>query len=78
MKVKIISPEKTIYESDISLMQLPGLDGSFEILRNHAPIISVLKKGSIRIIDSNQKEIFFEINSGVIEGGYNIFNILIQ
>ncbi len=78
MKVTIISPEETIYDSEVNLIQLPGLDGSFEILYNHAPIISVLSKGRIRVIDKDENEVFFEINSGVIEGGNNIFNILIQ
>lgn len=78
MKIKIISPEKTIYESDITLVQLPGIDGSFEILNNHAPIISVLTKGVIRIIDVNNQEVFFDINNGIIEGGYNDFKILVQ
>ena len=50
MKVKIISPEKVVYEGETSLMQLPGIDGSFEILNNHAPIISVLGKGNIRVV----------------------------
>ena len=48
-------------------MQLPGTNGSFEILKDHAPIISTLKKGKIKIIDSEKNTQFIEINSGVVE-----------
>ncbi len=77
MKVKIISPEKVVYEGESTLMQLPGIDGSFQILHNHAPIISVLGKGSIRLVN-NKEELFFPINSGVLECSYNNIQILVQ
>jgi F-type H+-transporting ATPase subunit epsilon len=67
MKVEIINPDKTVYSGEADVVQLPGKDGSFEILNNHAPIISVLRKGKIKIVDSDKKVEFFEINGGVIE-----------
>jgi F-type H+-transporting ATPase subunit epsilon len=67
MILEIISPDKEIYNGDISLVQLPGVDGSFEILNMHAPLISNLTKGKLKIIDSNKKELFFEIKGGVVE-----------
>ena len=68
MKIEIVTPDSTIYEGDVSLAQLPGLDGSFEVLNNHAPLISVLKKGRIKLINKGEKEEqFFEIKGGVIE-----------
>ncbi|MEA3504814.1 MAG: ATP synthase F1 subunit epsilon [Bacteroidota bacterium] len=68
MIVEIITPEKNIFKGEASLIQLPGIDGSFEVLSNHAPMISVLKKGRIKVkIEPEQKETFFEINGGVIE-----------
>lgn len=67
MKLEIITPDKTIYNGEASLVQLPGLDGSFEILNNHAPLISVLKEGRIKILDPEKQEKFFEVNGGVIE-----------
>ncbi|MBP1630950.1 MAG: synthase subunit epsilon [Bacteroidetes bacterium] len=78
MRVKIISPEKTLYESEGTLLQLPGIDGSFELLVNHAPIISVLKKGVIRLVDKENKELKFEINSGIVECINNNIKILVQ
>ena len=67
MKLEIITPDKSVFEGDVSLVQLPGIDGSFEILNNHAPLISVLQKGKIKIKDDQGNEQFFEVNGGVIE-----------
>ncbi len=67
MNLEIITPEKTVYAGEASLVQLPGIDGSFEVLNNHAPLISVLEKGQIKIIDNNKETKFFEIQGGVIE-----------
>ncbi len=66
MNLEIITPDTSIYEGEAELVQLPGIDGSFEILNNHAPLISALKKGKIKI-KRDGKEEFFEINGGVIE-----------
>ena len=68
MNLEIITPDKTIYEGTADLVQLPGIDGSFEILNNHAPLISALKKGKIKVKKSKEsKDEFYEINGGVIE-----------
>ena len=67
MRIEIITPDKTIFEGDVNLVQLPGIDGLFEILNNHAPLISVLKKGKIKVSDKKKKTQFFEINGGIVE-----------
>lgn len=67
MHVEIINPDQTIFSGEAEVVQLPGKDGSFEILNNHAPLISVLKKGKVKIVDGNKKTEFYEINGGVIE-----------
>ncbi|MFZ4547145.1 MAG: ATP synthase F1 subunit epsilon [Bacteroidales bacterium] len=67
MKIEIITPDTTIYEGEVSLAQLPGLDGSFEVLNNHAPMIAALKKGKVKVIDAKKSTLFFEINGGVVE-----------
>ena len=67
MNLEIITPDRSVFTGEVSLVQLPGIDGSFEILNNHAPLISVLKKGKIKIKDLKGQEQFFEVNGGVIE-----------
>jgi len=66
MDLEIITPDKTIYKGEAELVKLPGIDGSFEILNNHAPLISALTQGKVKI-KKNGKEEFFEIKGGVIE-----------
>lgn len=67
MNIEIIDPDKTIFSGEADVVQLPGKDGSFEILNNHAPIISVLRKGKVKIVGKDKNTQFFEINGGVIE-----------
>ncbi|HAL64203.1 MAG TPA: hypothetical protein DCP10_01375 [Bacteroidales bacterium] len=79
MKVELISPEKKIFESnEIILVQLPGVDGLFEILNHHAAMIALLTKGKIKIKDSQNKVIFFQIEKGVVEVKNNEVTILSQ
>ena len=67
MNLEIITPDDTVFTGEVSLVQFPGYDGSFEVLNNHAPLISVLRKGKIKVMDINKQEQFFEINGGVVE-----------
>ncbi|MCX6287935.1 MAG: ATP synthase F1 subunit epsilon [Bacteroidetes bacterium] len=68
MKVDIITPDTTLFTGDqVELVQLPGIDGSFEVLNDHAPLISILKKGKIKLQNKGEKEQYFDINGGVIE-----------
>ena len=67
MLLEIITPETKLFEGEINSVKLPGTDGEFGILNNHAPIISTLTKGSIVVIDNNNESQNFNINGGVIE-----------
>lgn len=69
MNLKIITPERLIFEGEAELVQLPGSDGLFEILKGHAPMIASLGKGKVKIGNNNEYQ-YFEINGGVAE----IFN----
>ena len=78
MLIEILTPDKKIFEGNIKLIQLPGSNGSFEILNNHAPIISTLKGGTIKIeLEDNSTE-NFEILSGVIEVLKNKIIVLVE
>lgn len=67
MKIEIITPDKKVYEGDIKSVRVPGKKGSFQVLKDHAPIISTLEKGPVIIVDQTDTEIRYEIISGVIE-----------
>lgn len=49
MQLEIITPESNIFKGEVDAVQLPGLDGSFQVLKGHAPIISGLAKGVIKV-----------------------------
>jgi F-type H+-transporting ATPase subunit epsilon len=49
MLLEIITPETQIFTGEVEAVQLPGLDGSFQVLNGHAPIISALKKGTVKV-----------------------------
>jgi F-type H+-transporting ATPase subunit epsilon len=78
MKLQIITPDKKIYEGEVKLVQVPGSKGSFQVLRNHAPIISTLDAGKVKIIDAGDKTSFVTINGGVIEVKNNKIIILAE
>ncbi len=78
MRLEIVTPDTTIYEGEVSLVQFPGLDGSFEVLNNHAPMIAALKKGKVKVIDSKKATLFFEIKGGVVEVLKNNIQVLAE
>ena len=68
MHLEIVTPDTTLYAGDnVQLVQLPGIDGSFEVMERHAPLISILKRGSVKVVIKGDNPKFFEINGGVIE-----------
>ena len=78
MHLEIITPDKKVFEGDVSLIQLPGSNGGFEILKNHAPIISTLEKGVLKIKGTNGEEQHFDIDGGVIENKANKIIVLVE
>jgi F-type H+-transporting ATPase subunit epsilon len=67
MKVEILSPDTLIFEGEATSLRLPGKDGSFGILNNHAPIISTLVEGNVELTDEGGNTMEFAINGGVVE-----------
>ena len=78
MKVNIITPEETLFSGELYLVKVPGIDGSFEIMNNHAPLLSILGKGEIKLVDDNKNETKISINGGVIEVSDNNVKILAE
>jgi F-type H+-transporting ATPase subunit epsilon len=78
MLLEIITPDKKVFEGEVKLVQLPGSKGKFEILKNHAPIISTLDKGIVRIVEMNGDEKTFEVDGGVVENISNKIIVLVE
>jgi F-type H+-transporting ATPase subunit epsilon len=78
MLLEIIAPDKNLYSGEVDLIQVPGSKGSFEILKNHAPIISTLEPGQIKIVDQKGTISYFDIAGGVIEAKNNKIIVLAE
>ena len=66
MYLEILTPEKKIYEGNVSSATFPGSDGSFQVLDNHAPLISLLKEGIVEY-KSKEANASLTITGGVVE-----------
>jgi F-type H+-transporting ATPase subunit epsilon len=78
MKIEIITPDHKVFEGDIKSIRVPGRMGSFQVLKDHAPIISTLENGPVIIVDQADKETIYEINGGVIEVKMNKIILLAE
>ena len=78
MTLEIITPEKELYNGTVTSVKVPGSAGEFEILNNHASIVSSLINGNIRVINDKLDELNFNIKSGVIEMQKNKIVILAE
>lgn len=78
MTVEIITPEKSLFTGEAKLIQLPGIDGSFELMNSHAPIISILAEGKIKVVEANGNKLFFDILGGMVEMSSNKITVLAE
>ena len=90
MKLEVLTPEKTLFKGEVESVTLPGVDGSFQLLNNHAPIVSALGKGALVIksasedcvveatFNSSNREHATTISGGVVEMSNNKAIVLIQ
>ena len=78
MFLEIITPEEKVFEGDVQSVQLPGTEGSFQILDNHAPVVSTLKKGNLVLVDTNNESKEIEVNGGVVEVNSNHIIVLAE
>ena len=66
MYLEIVTPDQKVFEGEVISATFPGTDGSFQILNNHAPLLSTLKKGTLVYKDKkNEYEVM--IDGGVVE-----------
>jgi len=78
MYLEIITPEKKLFTGETDLVQLPGISGSFEVMMNHAPTISTLTEGKIKVKEVGGNLTYFEISGGVVEISRNKIVILVD
>lgn len=77
MHVEVITPESKIFNGEAKGVKVPGITGYFEILKDHAPLISALGKGELRIATANNADIY-DITGGFVEVLNNHVIVLIE
>jgi F-type H+-transporting ATPase subunit epsilon len=77
MQVVILSPEKEVYQGEATAVKVPGSGGQFEILKNHAPIVSALSAGDIRVKQADGQSITYKIQGGFVEVLNNEVSLLV-
>ena len=80
MNLEILTPERKLYSGEVYGVQLPGVDGLFEVLEKHAPMVSALKAGKLKVLkDKNQHEsTAYTIQSGFVEVFHNKVTVLVE
>ena len=78
MILEILTPEKKIFSGDVYGVQLPGIDGMFEVLEKHAPLVSALKAGKLKILKDKNATAMYEIQSGFVEVLKNVTSVLVE
>lgn len=77
MNVNILTPDREVFSGEATAVTVQGADGMFQVLFDHAPIISSLDKGQIKLVNDGKEEIF-EAEGGVIEVMKNKIIILVE
>ena len=76
MFLEIVTPESSIFQGDVEMVTVPGVDGEFQMLNNHAPIVSLLQEGKVKF--SGEIEIDEDFQNKFTKGDKNSFELLIN
>jgi len=77
-KLEVVTPDREVFSGEVKSVSVPGTQGSFQVLVNHAPIIATLGKGNVKIIQENGEEEILKAQDGVIEVLNNKAIILLE
>ena len=78
MTLEILTPERKIFSGEVYSVQLPGIAGSFEVLEKHAPLVSALKAGNLKILNDKTSITNYSIQSGFVEVINNKTTVLVE
>lgn len=78
MNLEILTPEKKLYSGEVYGVQMPGISGSFEVLEKHAPLVSALKAGRVKVLKDKIHTSSFDIQGGFVEVLNNKVTVLVE
>lgn len=67
MNITVLTPDKTLFTGEITSVKVPGTLGQFQVLKNHAPIVSSLEPGKVEIVTAKGEYRYFHEESGTIK-----------
>ena len=65
--LEIVTPKRIVFKGDVSSFTAPGAAGGFQVLRSHAPLLSNIQAGVVKVIDASGKEMHYATSGGVVE-----------
>lgn len=77
MKLEILTPDAVVFNGEVERVSFPGIGGGFEILKGHAPLISALKEGKIKVTASSNIT-NYEITGGFVEVLNDTLTVLVE
>ena len=78
MNLVVLSPDKEIFSGAVKSVQVPGEDGGFQMLENHAAIVSSLTKGIVNVVKANGEKLSFNVDGGFVEMLNNEVSLLVS
>jgi len=78
MTLEILTPEQAVFSGEVYGVQLPGISGLFEVLDKHAPLVSALKAGNLKILKDKSNSVSYTIQSGFVEVLNNKTTVLVE
>ena len=78
LKLNILTPAGQVYSESITSCMIPGIEGQFQVLENHAALLSIVEIGPVKIIDNSAKTLYFATSGGICEVIDNNINLVVE
>ncbi len=77
-QLEIVAPDKVVFKEEATSFSAPGVEGGFQVLFNHAPFLSILEIGQLKVRDTEGREIHFAASGGFVEVRNNSVVVLVE
>jgi len=76
--IEIVTPRALVFSGEVTLVTLPGVVAPFQVLVNHAPIVTQLEIGDIRVVTKDDQELHFATSGGFVEMKNNVMTVIAE
>jgi F-type H+-transporting ATPase subunit epsilon len=78
MELVVLTPEEQYFKGNIKSITVPGVSGEFEVLENHAPLVSAIGEGRVKVVKTDGEFVIFDVNRGFLEVINNDLALLVN